>query len=131
MRTLRLARIAAEAEGLRLRHVARRSAVRAVLAVIGLSFLLSASMFCQIAAWYWLRVTWDRPAAALILAGADLILAVILAMLAAHSSPAQVEVEALAVRNRALESATSSLAISALLAESVRLAFDLFRRPRR
>ena len=130
MRTLRLARIAAEAEGLRLRYSARRASVRAVLGLTALSFLFSALIFCQIAAWYWLRAYWDRPATALILAGAELLLAMILALLAARSSPGRVEVDALAVRNRALESATSGLALSALAAQLVRLAIGLFRRPR-
>ena len=130
MRTLRLARIAAEAEGLRLRHSARRASVRAVLGLFALSFLFSALVFCQIAAWYWLRASWDRPAAALILAGTELVLAVILALLAARSSPGRIEVEALGVRNRALESATSGLAVSAMAAQLLRVAIDLFRRPR-
>jgi hypothetical protein len=130
MRTLRLARIAAEAEGLRLRYSARRASIRAVLGLVALSFLLSALTFCQIAAWYWLRASWDRPAAALILAGAELVVAVILGLLAARSSPGRVEVEALAVRNRALESATSGLALSALAAQLLRVAVGLFRRPR-
>ncbi len=130
MRTLRLARIAAEAEGLRLRYSARRAAVRAVLGLVALGFLFGALVFCQIAAWYWLRMTWDRPTAALILAGAELVLAAILAILAARSSPGPVEREALAVRKRALESATDSLAFSSLAIQLLSLAVRALRRPR-
>ncbi len=128
MRALRLARIAAEAEGLRLRHSAQRTVVRAILGLIALGLLFGALVFCQIAAWYWLRVSWDRPAAALILAGAELVLAAILGLLAARSSPGRIEIEALAVRRRALESATSSLAFSALVTQLLPLAVRLFRR---
>jgi hypothetical protein len=128
MRTLRLARIAAEAEGLRLRYSARRTVVRAVLGMIALAFLLSALVFCQIAAWYWLRVSWDRPAAALILGGGELVLAAIFGLLAARSSPGRIEREALAVRRRALEGTTSSLAFSALVTQLLPLAVRLFRR---
>ena len=131
MRTLRLARIAAEAEGVRLRYSARRTAVRAVLGLVALAFLFGALVFCQIAAWYWLRASWDRPAAALILAGAELVLAAILALLAARSSPGRVELEALAVRRQALEGAGSSLAFSTLATQLLRLAIDLLRRRRR
>ena len=131
MRTLRLARIAVEAEGLRLRHGARRTAVRAVLALIALGFLLGAVVFLQVAAWYWLRQSWDLPAAALILAGIELVLAGLLGLLATRSTPGRLEVEALAVRNRALEAASSSLAFSALATQVLRLAIDLFRRSRR
>jgi len=130
MRSLRLARIAAEAEGVRLRYSARRTAVRAVLGLVALGFLFGALVFCQIAAWYWLRASWDRPAAALILAGAELVLAAILALLAARSSPGRVELEALAVRRQALEGATSSLAFSTLATQLLRLAVDLLRRRR-
>ncbi len=131
MRTLRLARVAAEAEGLRLRYSARRAATRAVLALVALGLFFCALVFLQIAAWYWLRVSWDRPAAALILAGAEVVVAGLLGMLAARSSPGRLEIEALAVRNRALEGATGSLAFSALATQVLRLAFDLFRRARR
>ena len=130
MRSLRLARIAAEAEGVRLRYSARRTAVRAVLGLVALGFLFGALVFCQIAAWYWLRASWDRPAAALILAGAELVLAAILALLAARSSPGRVELEALAVRRQALEGAGSSLAFSTLATQLLRLAVDLLRRRR-
>ena len=130
MRSLRLARIAAEAEGVRLRYSARRTAVRAVLGLVALGFLFGALVFCQIAAWYWLRASWDRPAAALILAGAELVLAAILALLAARSSPGRVELEALAVRRQALEGAASSLAFSTLVTQLLRLAIDLLRRRR-
>ena len=130
MRSLRLARIAAEAEGVRLRYSARRTAVRAVLGLVALGFLFGALVFCQIAAWYWLRASWDRPAAALILAGAELVLAAILALLAARSSPGRVELEALAVRRQALEGAGSSLAFSTLATQLLRLAIDLLRRRR-
>jgi hypothetical protein len=128
MRTLRLARIAAEAEGLRLRSGAQRTVIRAILGLVALGFLLGALVFGQIAAWYWLRVSWDRPAAALILGGAELVLALIFGLLAARSAPGRIEVEALAVRRRALESATSSLAFSALVTQLVPVAFRLFRR---
>src|SRR5271165_6937839 len=103
MRTLRLVRIAAEAEGLRLRYSARRAVIRAVLGLIALSFLFGALVFCHIAAWYWLRMSFDRPAAALIIAGVELVLTAILAIPVARSSPGRIETEALAIRRRAVE----------------------------
>ena len=48
MRTLRLARIAAEAEGLRLRHVAQRTAGRAAAGIVALVFLTGAVAFAQV-----------------------------------------------------------------------------------
>jgi len=128
MRTLRLARIAAEAEGLRLRYSARRAVVRIVLGLVALGLLFGALVFCHIAAWYWLRQWWDRPPAALIIAGGELVLALVLVLFAARSSPGRVEVEALAVRRRALEAARSSIAFSALLTQLLPLTIRLWRR---
>jgi hypothetical protein len=102
--------------------------MRAILGVVALAFLFNALVFGQIAAWYWLRMSFDRPATALILGGAELVLAALLGLLAARSSPGRIEVEALAVRRRALESVTSSLAFSALVTQLVPVAFRLFRR---
>jgi phage shock protein PspC (stress-responsive transcriptional regulator) len=77
MRPLRLARIAAEAEGVRLRHQAQRTVVRFVFAMIALIFLAGTLTFLHVAAWSWLRQSWERQNAALILAGADFVLALL------------------------------------------------------
>ncbi|MGA9012341.1 MAG: phage holin family protein [Acetobacteraceae bacterium] len=131
MRPLRLARIAAEAEGVRLRHSAQRTVVRVVFAMIALIFLAGTLVFLHIAAWFWLRQSWEHQYAALILAGADLVLALLLAVVAMRSSPDRVEIEALAVRQRALEGATASIAWSALAVQVLRLAGNLLSRSRR
>lgn len=128
MRSLRLARIAAEAEGLRLRYTARRTAVRAILGLAALALTLGAVAFGHVALWYWLRRSFEPPSVALIIAGGELGLALILGLIAARSSPGRIEAEALAVRRRALENATSGLAVSALLTQLLPLAIRLFRR---
>jgi hypothetical protein len=130
MRTLRLARIAAEAEGLRLRQQAQRTAIRVAIGLIGLMFVGWALAFAHVAAWYWLResVGWAEPGAAAAVTGADLVIAAVLALLAARSSPGRVEMEALQVRQQALESATSSFALATVLVQTVRLLANLLRR---
>lgn len=128
MRTLRLARIAAEAEGLRLRYSAKRTVTRTVLGVVALGFLLTTLAFCQIAGWFWVRMSMDRPFAALIMAGANLVIALALALLAARATPGRHELEALEVRRRALEGATHSLAFSAVATQLVPLAVRMLRR---
>src|SRR6476646_4447846 len=130
MRTLRLARIAAEAEGLRLRERAQRTAVRVALGMVAMIFVLGVLVFLHIAAWYWIRQSWQREYTALVLAGADFVLALVLAFVAAHSSPGRIEVEALAVRQRAVESAVSSLAMSSLAMQGLRLLTSMLRRRR-
>jgi hypothetical protein len=130
MRTLRLARIAAEAEGLRLRRQIQRTVFRVVVGLIGLMFLGGAVLFAHLAAWYWLRQAagWTEPGAALALTGADLVIAAFFVMLMAWSSPGRVELEALRVRQQAMETVTSSFALTAMLAPTLRLVMNLMRR---
>jgi hypothetical protein len=132
MRSLRLARVAAEAEGLRLRRQAQRTAVRLGFGLIGLVFLGWALVFAHVAVWYWLRlrVGWEQPGTALALAGGDLVIAAFLALIMARSSPSRVEMEALEVRQRAIESVTSSFALTAMLVPTIRLVANLVRRSR-
>jgi hypothetical protein len=130
MRTFSLVRVAADAELLRLRLRARRAGVRAILALVALGFLAGAAVFCHLALWYWLRHHFEPPQSALILAGSDVVLAVILALLAARSTPSRAELEALAVRHRAVEGVTASLAFSAIAMQLLRLATQFVRRPR-
>jgi hypothetical protein len=128
MRALQLARIAAEAEGLRLRHTAQRNGIRIVLGVGALGFVLGAIIFCHIAAWCWLIMSWDQSIAALIIAGADLVLAAVLALVTMRSSPRRVEAEALALRRQALDHVATSLTIPALAAQLLPFATRLLRR---
>jgi len=130
MRTFSLVRVAADAELLRLRLRARRAGVRAILALVALGFLAGAAVFGHLALWYWLRHHFEPPQSALILAGSDVVLAVILALLAARSTPSRAELEALAVRHRAVEGVTASLAFSAIAMQLLRLATQFVRRPR-
>ena len=128
MRTLRLARIALEAEGLRLRHRARRGAVRVALLAIACGFLMAAAGFGHAAVWLWLRLHWDPPQAAALMVGGDIVLATFFALLAARSSASAVEREALAVRRRAIESAVGTYAFSALALQAFGLIGRLLRR---
>jgi hypothetical protein len=132
VRVLSLARIAAEAEGLRLRHSARRTAIRGVLGLIALAWVLGAVVFVHIAIWNWLEasVGWTPLATAWTLAGIDAVIALVLGLVAAFLGPGKVEVEALAVRARAVDGATRSLGTSALLIDAARVGTDLLRRRR-
>jgi TRAP-type C4-dicarboxylate transport system permease small subunit len=130
MRTLRLARIAAEAEGLRLRERAQRTAIRVALAMVALVFMFGVLVFVHIAAWYWIRQSWEQLYAALTLAGADLVLALVLIFLASRSAPSRTELDALAVRQRAMESAVNSLAVSSLALQAAGSVLRMVRRRR-
>jgi len=118
-----------EAETLRLSHRMKRTIARGVLGCIALALLLGALGFGHVAAWYWLRDFMAARYVALMFAGCDLLLALLLAILAARSVPGPVEREALALRRRALDDAVASLSVSALL---IRLVDQVIRRrPRR
>jgi hypothetical protein len=117
MRPIRLARIAAEAEGVRLRGMMARIVTRAIFAVIALFFILGAVTFGHIAAWYEIRVALDQSylATAGILGGADLLLAIILLFLASRSTPSRVEIEAREVRRQALAGIGSAMNLAQLV----------------
>ena len=132
MRPFRLARIAAEAEGLRLRGMATRIVTRIGYAVVALFFVLGAVVFAHVAAWYELRIELNQGflAAAGILGGVDLLLAAILGFLASRSAPSRVEVEALDVRRKAIEGIAGALSLTQLVIPLLRLASGLGRRRR-
>lgn len=115
MLPFRLVRIAIEAEALRLSHKARRTVIRIILAYVAIVLLCAALAFVHLAAWVWLRQSLPVQYVALSLAGVDLLVAVVLTVLAMRSSPDGVELEALAVRRRALDDAVASMTISAMV----------------
>jgi len=130
LKPLRLARIAAEAEGLRLRYAAQRTITRVIVGLIAFIFLLTSLAFFHVAFWFWLRRHFESPATSLIVAGGDLLIALMFGLFAARSSPGRLETEALAVRRRALENATSTLTYSTLVAQALRVGISMFRRGR-
>lgn len=132
MRTLRLARIAAEAEGLRLRRMAQRTAIRLAIGLIALFFLCCAFAIFHVGVWFWLRdaVGWEAQTTGLAMAGFDFVIALVLILIVALSSPGRVEREALEVRHRAWENATHSIAFSAAMIPVLRMAVGLMRRAR-
>lgn len=132
MRPVRLARIAAEAEGVRLRGMATRIATRLIFAVVALLFLLGAVVFAHIAAWYEVRTALNQTylASTGILGGVDLLVALILVFLATRSKPSRVEVEALDVRRKAIEGIGSALSLTQMVIPILRMASGLRRRRR-
>jgi hypothetical protein len=132
MRPFRLARIAAEAEGVRLRAILTRIVTRAIFAVIALFFVLGAVTFGHVAAWYEIRVALDQSflATAGILGGADLLVGIILLVLASRSTPSKVETEALEVRRKAIEGIGSALSLTQMVIPLVRFGASLGRRRR-
>jgi hypothetical protein len=132
VRVVRLVRVAAEAEGVRLRGFASRVVTRAILGLSALLFLLGAIAFAHIAVWYWLRTGLDQtaPAAAGIMGGVDLLAAVVLGFLATRSTPSRVEAEALDVRRKAIQGIGGTFSLVQLVIPILRIVANM-RRPRR
>jgi hypothetical protein len=132
MRPLRLARIAAEAERVRLRRLVSRLAMRAIFGVVALLFVFGAIVFAHVAAWYWVRTGLDQTflAGTGILGGADLLVAIFLGFLAIRSAPSRVESEALDVRRKAVQAMASSFSLIQMAIPILRIAANIRRRRR-
>lgn len=115
MRALRLAQVAAQAEGLRLRYTARRMAVRVGLLVVALGFLVLAIGFAHLAAWLSLQPVYGASRTAIGLTLADAVIAVCLGLLAARSRPDRLEIEARLVSREAWRGMQRSLDIWTLI----------------
>ncbi len=111
MRLVRLAKIAAQAEALRLRRFARRQAMRGVYGAVAAVFAFGLLAWLHVAGALALTPRVGPVWAALIVAAVDLVIAGIFGAIAASNSPDRIEREALVVR----EEARSQLAEAAVM----------------
>lgn len=121
MRSLKLARIAAQAELLRLRRYGDRQIARLVLGAIALVFVLAWLGTLHFAGYFALRRADIAPVwAALIVAGVDLLVALILGIAALRNRPGRLEREALQVRLAAQQQLLEVAATTAVVAPLLR-----------
>ncbi len=121
MRALRLARLAAEAEGLLLRRQLRRAVGQAILGAVALLFLAGAVAMLHIAAWLRLSPLWGGDLAALAIAGVDIAVAAVVAWLATRPPRDAVMTEAALLRDRAIGEIRAAFGLSSLLRPLVAL----------
>ncbi|MBV8096374.1 MAG: hypothetical protein JOY71_15180 [Acetobacteraceae bacterium] len=121
MRTLDLARIAAEAELLHRKQQVRRLAFRAVYGAIALVFLLAALGWGHWASFVALNLVLSAWLSALIVVGVDVLLAVIFGIMAATGGPGRIEREALQLRKEAELQLTETMARTAIMRPALRL----------
>ncbi len=132
MRPVRLAQIAAQAEGLRLRRRVRRIVMQIVLAILALPFLFAALGFLEAAFWNYVARHFQPEEAALIVVGGNLLVAMLLLGLAMmRGSEDRISLEALEVRRRALESVQRSVTFATLIGPVTGFLLNQLRRPRR
>ncbi len=115
MRTLRLARVAAEAEGLLLRRRLRGIAIRAVLAAVALLFLTGAIAILHAYLYLRIRPMIGPEMALLAIAGGDAVLAIILGLLALYTPADRIATDAAMVRDRAMAEMRNAFTFSAML----------------
>jgi hypothetical protein len=132
MRPDKLARVAVEAEMVRLRRMATRTGTRAILAVTALLFVLGALVLGHVAAWYLVRIDLNQSflLATAILGGGDLLIAILFGALASRSSPSRVEKQALKVRRDAVAALGGAFSITQMALPLLQYA-PLRRRRRR
>jgi hypothetical protein len=115
VRAVELARLAAEAELLRIRQMVKRQGIRATLGAIAAIFAIGVLTLASVAAWQLLRQHFDPINATLILLGVYLVMAILFGVLAMRSAPSRTEREALDVRKQALAQFQRSIAIGTLI----------------
>jgi hypothetical protein len=120
MRLLRLGKIAAQAEALRLRRLARRQMRRGAYGAIAALFALSLLAWLHIAGGLALAQMVGPVRAALIVAGVDLVIAGIFGAVAASNRPDRIEREALAVREEARAQMAEAAVMTAVVGPVLR-----------
>jgi hypothetical protein len=121
VRSLNLLKLAFDAEILRLRAMLARQGRRAAFGAVATVFALAVLALAEVAGWQGLRLRVEAIAATFILLGINLVIAAIFGLFAVHSSPAHAELEALRVRQQALDAARGSLLLTAAVPATTRL----------
>jgi hypothetical protein len=120
MRSLRLAKVVAQAEVLRLREMARRQARRAAVAAVGLFFLIAFLIAGHIAVALVL-VPWVTPLQAVLIVGAgDLFIGLVLMLVASRSKPGPIEAEAAEMGLRVRDELRQALTVPSMLGGAAR-----------
>ena len=121
MRSVELARAAAQAEALYLRRMAQRQAVRGVFGAVAAVFGLAILVMIHVLIYVILIGYVSPPIAAVILLALDLVLAIVFAVLARRDEPGQIEQEAKLLRDQSLVELRSSLTLMSLAASATGL----------
>ena len=117
MRAVELAKVAAAAEALRLRRIARRQAMRAAFGAGAAVFAVAVFVLLHVLAYHLLLKIVSPAIASLILLVVDLVIAGVLGFMAMRNTPDDVEREALAVRRQAVHEMKRSITVMALASE--------------
>jgi hypothetical protein len=133
MRTLRLARVAAEAEALLLRRRLRSIAIRAALGLVAGLFLIGAAGMLHVFLWVRLEPRLGAAMTALAMAGGDALVAIVIGLFAMRTPADRVAEGAVAVRDQAVNEMRNAVTLGALLRPVLGIAVEqwLMRRGRK
>ena len=123
MRAVELAKVAANAEALRLRQLVHRQLMRAVYGGVAAIFGIGVLVLLHVVAYDLLVPHVSPVVASLILLVVDLAIAGVCGMQALNSKPSLIEEEALAIRKQALTDMRGSVTMMALAGEAAGFAF--------
>ena len=127
MRTIDLAKIAASAEALRLRRIARRQGMRAAYGAGAAVFAIAVFVLLHVVAYHAMVPRLSPLVATLILLAFDLVVAAVLGYLAMSNKADAIEDEAKVIREQAVVEMRRSVTAMALAGE---VAGMVARRPR-
>lgn len=130
MRALELAKVAAAAEALRVKRFARRQGIRIALAATGALFLIAFFTMLHVVAVILLSLVVRLWIAALIVMAVDVVIGAILGMVALHSRPDRIEIEAAVIRRQSLAEAKAAATSLATIGEVAGLAIGITGRRR-
>lgn len=123
MRAVELAKVAANAEALRLRQLASRQSMRAAYGGVAAVFGIGVLVLLHVVAYHLLVPSVSPLVASLILLAFDLVVAGVCGLKALKSVPGAVEEEALAIRKQALLDMRGAVTATSLAGEAMGLAF--------
>ena len=121
MRTIELAKVAAQAEALRLRRLAWRQAMRIVYFAVAGVFGVAVFVLLHVVGYHAMVPALSPLAASAILLGIDIVLAGIFAFLGSRNTPDSIEEEARFLRDRSIAELKSSLALTSMLRPASRI----------
>ena len=116
MRAVELAKVAASAEALRLRRIARRQGLRAAFGAVAGVFAVAVLVVLHVVGWHLLAGHVTSVQASLILLGVDVVIMAIFGVLASRNVPDLIEQEALAIRQQAVIDMKASLTMMGMIA---------------
>lgn len=115
MRAVELAKVAASAEALRLRRIARRQGLRAAFGAVAGVFSVAVLVVLHVVAWHLLAGHVSPVVASLILLAVDAVVMAIFGVLAMRDVPDAIEQEALAIRQQAVMDMKASLTMMGMI----------------